>query len=395
MTVSLLIVETHPIQYRAPIYARLNELMPGHIHVVYASDFSVRGGLDPGFSQSVAWDSDLLKGYPFTVLDPTLDHPPRGWLDLKGQGLPNLINRLQPKAILLNSLTYIYDYTAYATALLSQIPVWMRCETQDQAFSRPLFKTLARSGFYRLVYSGIRLAFPIGELSRQHWISHGLQARQLRYARYCTLDRSVGLSINQKEARRLGLRHRLGIQPRQFLVAFFGKLISKKDPSLLLEAVPCLSQDLRKRLSLLFVGSGEMKHDLEMHASTVYDGFGVESHFPGFVNQSALLDWYLAADIVVLPSRRAGETWGLVVNEALQAGCSVVTTEAVGCAADFCKLQRFRVIPVGSAQHLAQALTELADFKRSFDWASETLHLYSVEESARSIASAMTEFVSL
>jgi len=30
---------------------------------------------------------------------------------------------------------------------------------------------------------------------------------------------------------------------------------------------------------------------------------------------------------MVLPSRRAGETWGLVVNEALQAGCAVIVSE--------------------------------------------------------------------
>jgi hypothetical protein len=46
----LLIVETHPVQYRSPIYARLQELSPGSVHVVYASDFSVRGGQDPGFA---------------------------------------------------------------------------------------------------------------------------------------------------------------------------------------------------------------------------------------------------------------------------------------------------------------------------------------------------------
>jgi len=49
----LLIIETHPVQYRSPIYARLQELCPGSVHVVYASDFSVRGGQDPGFAQAV------------------------------------------------------------------------------------------------------------------------------------------------------------------------------------------------------------------------------------------------------------------------------------------------------------------------------------------------------
>ena len=55
-----LIIETHPIQYRAPIYQRLACILKGNIHVAYASDFSVRGGHDPGFNLSFAWDNDLL-----------------------------------------------------------------------------------------------------------------------------------------------------------------------------------------------------------------------------------------------------------------------------------------------------------------------------------------------
>lgn len=72
----LLIFETHPIQYRAPVYARLHELCPGSIHVVYASDYSLRGGHDPGFAKAVTWDSDLLAGYPSTILRSDLSQAP-------------------------------------------------------------------------------------------------------------------------------------------------------------------------------------------------------------------------------------------------------------------------------------------------------------------------------
>jgi glycosyltransferase involved in cell wall biosynthesis len=109
------------------------------------------------------------------------------------------------------------------------------------------------------------------------------------------------------------------------------------------------------------------------------------------VNQTALLDWYLAADVVVLPSRRVGETWGLVANEALQAGCAVVVSEAVGCAADFGNLEHNCTIPVSLASHLAQAITELAGYPRSFDWAAEGLKHYSIEAAAQALASAIGE----
>jgi hypothetical protein len=50
----LLIVETHPVQYRAPVNKRLAEIMPDALHVAYASDFSVRGGRDLPDSASIS-----------------------------------------------------------------------------------------------------------------------------------------------------------------------------------------------------------------------------------------------------------------------------------------------------------------------------------------------------
>ena len=387
----LLIVETHPVQYRAPIYARLQELCPGSVHVVYASGFSVRGGHDPGFAQAVTWDTDLLCGYPSTVLRSDHMQAPSDWNTLDGHGVRELFHRLRPDAILLNSLNYRFDAVAYAAALLQGIPVWMRCETQDHAFSRSWLKSILRTAYYRLLYVGVSRAFPIGRLNRKHWLRHGLRPRQLRDSRYCTPDRAAPLSLHELESRRQALRHQLGLPADQLLVAFFGKLIAKKNPALLLQAAPHLSPTIKQRLSLLYVGSGELQETLQFQAAQLQARSCIVSHFAGFVNQTALLDWYLAADVVVLPSRRAGETWGLVANEALQAGCAVVVSEAVGCAADFGSWERFRTIPVGSAPHLAQAITELATYPRSFNWAAEGLKPYSIEASAQALAAAIAE----
>jgi len=386
----LLIFETHPIQYRAPVYSRLAALLPGAIHVAYASDFSVRGGRDPGFGQSFAWDSDLLAGYPSIILHGS-NPPPWRWGQLSGRGVSQLIQRLQPSAVLLNSLSYRYDWAAYTSALRHRIPVWMRCETQDLAFPRSRFKNSLRYCAYRAAYSGISRAFAIGELNRQHWIRHGLTQSRISYARYCTPDRVRPLLPADRLQRRQRIRRSLRLQPEQLLVGFFGKLIPKKDPALLLQAASFLPDDLRNRLAFVFVGSGELQPLLEQQAQRLLSSLAVPSHFSGFVNQSELVDWYLAADILVLPSRQAGETWGLVANEALQAGCGVVVSEAVGSSVDFGSLERVRTIPVGSAQALAASLEQLASYPRDFDWAVSALSSYSIEAAAQNLATAIAE----
>jgi len=92
---------------------------------------------------------------------------------------------------------------------------------------------------------------------------------------------------------------------------------------------------------------------------------------------------------MVLPSRYAGETWGLVANEALQAGCAVVLSEAVGSSHEFGDWKRVRTIPVGDAQALAKAIEDLAPLPREFGWARPAMEAYSIRAAAKGLASAI------
>jgi glycosyltransferase involved in cell wall biosynthesis len=112
----------------------------------------------------------------------------------------------------------------------------------------------------------------------------------------------------------------------------------------------------------------------------------MQTIFAGFINQSAIRDFYAATDILVLPSRRTGEAWGLVVNEALQAGCAVVISEAVGCAREFGGWERVEIIPVGDATALAGAVERLAVFPRELGWAREGMKAYSTSTAAEALA---------
>ena len=56
--------------------------------------------------------------------------------------------------------------------------------------------------------------------------------------------------------------------------------------------------------------------------------------FIGFQNQSKMPIVYRLGDILCLPSKGPGETWGLSVNEAMAAGLPVLVSDKVGCAVD-------------------------------------------------------------
>jgi glycosyltransferase involved in cell wall biosynthesis len=168
-------------------------------------------------------------------------------------------------------------------------------------------------------------------------------------------------------------------------VLFSGKLIQKKAPDLILDAFARLGAERRASTRIVFLGSGIMMDELKQRA----EQFPGSAIFPGFVNQRDLPGYYLAADMLVLPSRRMGETWGLVVNEALHAGCGVIVSDAVGSHREFGGWERVRVIREGNVAECACAIEELAKFPRSFDWCAQAMRRYSVSAAAEAIASML------
>ncbi len=382
--------DSHPVQYRVPVWQHFEKIYPGRIHVVYASDSSVRGYEDKGFGQNIAWDDPMLSGYDYTILN-CENGPMESWGSLTGEGVREVLDKLEPSAVLLVGLNYKYDLLAYFHTVKKGIPVWLRCETQDFAVSRSRTKALVRSLIYRLAYLALNRVFYIGELNKKHYLHHGVSSSILRPARYGTFDRFASMTWVEKEQLRANARDHAGISEDSFVVGFSGKFIEKKNPKILFQMLDFLPKELRKKTHLYFMGSGRMENELKGLASEVLDKYGVNTFFPGFVNQSQLPPHYLAMDIMVLPSRRMGETWGLVSNEAMQAGCGVIVSDAAGCGQDFKNLERFRIFKGADPAALASAVMELSAYQRDFDWARTHLEDYSIAATTHALANELLE----
>jgi len=375
------IFESHPVQYKAPVYQQLQKRRPDCFRVIYATDCSVRGYQDREFGERVVWDKPLLSGYQNRVLNNERGVPLTGFRSLTGRGIYQMFKAERPKAVLFSQFLYEADAVGYLSCLWLGIPIWIRHETQDEVFSRPFWKKLLRGIVYRLVYRGVSHAFYLGQLTREHLLRHGIPAERMSRSPYCTVSSSENVADEHKQLERAQVRAQWGVTPDEKLVLFSGKFIEKKNPGLILQALHCMTADEASKLKVVFVGAGELEKELRRLA----EPFANRVHFAGFVNQSKITGYYLAADILVLPSRRAGETWGLVVNEALQAGCAVVMTDTVGCHREFGTWERVRVIPDSDAAACARAIQALSTFPRSFDWCAVDMEHYSVQEAAESI----------
>src|SRR6185312_3814073 len=169
-------------------YAELARLRPGRIHVAYATDYSTGRHHDADFGQSISWDMALLEGYPHTLLRAERRPGQLGFSALHGRGIPALLRRLRPRAVLLTQLKCEFEWAAYFLCLLRGIPLWLRTETQDEASARSRGKGLLRGFFYALAYAPFRRLLPIGRLNREHYRRHLVSAARLTWCRYCVPD---------------------------------------------------------------------------------------------------------------------------------------------------------------------------------------------------------------
>lgn len=381
----LLILASHPVQYHAPVFRGVSQLLAqsGHECVVaYLSDFSVQGYIDSGFGASLAWDEPLIEGYQYKVLNQNSKKQPRNFFDLQAPSWDKLLKYESPDRLLVTTLNYQGAVRATVESKLAGIPCTLRVETNDEAMSRNKLKDISRTLVYKNLYSLFDSAIAIGTLNQQHLIQHGLPPDKIGIAYYCVPNRFRLLSPRQKLEMRQNLRQKLGFNDDHFVILFCGKLIPKKNPDLLLSALNQLTKAQSKKFGLLYVGSGALEENLQTTAAGMDD---TQIHFAGFKNQLELAPYYLAADALVLPSSRQGETWGLVVNEALQAGLPCIVTNTVGCFADFADFPNFQVIHEPNAMLLAKAMCNIMDLPHDFERYSLLMQNFSVESCCKQI----------
>ncbi|MEM1425093.1 MAG: glycosyltransferase family 4 protein [Cyanobacteria bacterium P01_H01_bin.130] len=387
----LLILASHPVQYHAPVFRAVSERLAANgdeCTVVYLSDFSIQGYRDIEFGTSFAWDEPLLAGYTSRIVNEKQTQQPAGFKDLDAPGFGQILISEKPDRMLVHSLNYRGAVWATILARLRGTPCTLRVETNDEAVARSPLKAKLRSLAYRLLYTLFDSAIAISTLNKNHVTQHGIKPNRVGLAYYCVPDRFRDIPDAEKQSLRDTVRQDLLLGDRTTIL-FSGKLIPKKNPGLILDGIAQLSPDQQQRLAVIYLGSGQLERELRMKATQLPN---VKVHFAGFKNQKELPPYYLAADAATLPSQRAGETWGLVMNEAMQAGLPCIATNAVGSSVDFAGVPNFQVIPISDATAMARAIAQLINIDRDFDRYSEVMKNFSTDAAASNIVEWLRRF---
>ncbi|WP_268762060.1 glycosyltransferase family 4 protein [Frankia casuarinae] len=156
------------------------------------------------------------------------------------------------------------------------------------------------------------------------------------------------------------MRAELGIAPDALVALFAGKMISRKRPLDIADALRILTRTPRgpvdREIIVIMAGDGVLRATLDAVAAEL----GGALRMVGFADQERLPRLYAASDLYLHPAER--DPHPLAVKEAVLCGLPVVVSDRVGSTGptdDVRPGRNGRVHPVGDVDALARILGEL------------------------------------
>lgn len=171
----------------------------------------------------------------------------------------------------------------------------------------------------------------------------------------------MGVDINRFSCTKdkESLKAKYGLKSR-YIVLFVGRLVEVKGCEYLIQSFRTVI-DSYKDIQLTIVGNGPLEDDLKDKVRVL----GLEEYivFKGLVENSHILDYYIMADIVVIPSIVDSfgfqEGFPVVVMESLVAGKAIISTKTKGIMEAIQDRYNGILVNQKNAKEISDALLEL------------------------------------
>jgi glycosyltransferase involved in cell wall biosynthesis len=323
-SLSLSIVQTHPIPYFTPLFAELART--AEVEVAFFTTSTLRGYLDEGFGRRVQWDVDLTSGYRYRDLGLETRTPSlrQAWA-LRG-AIGQFLDERPDSVVLVPGWTWPY-VVGLTEAWRRGMPTILRPEATDLVH-RSSWGELKRQTALRMLVSRVDAFAVIGTPARDALRRLGVNDERMRDSGYTIDDRRLAQAIADARPNRDDWRARWSLSPTDVVFLYVAKLSGYKRPLDLVQAFARIAPR-HPSARLVIVGDGDLSEAVDRLTAEL--GIRNLVRRTGFQNQSELPAAYVAANVFVLPSI---EPWGLVMNEAAVAGLPLIASELVGAAHD-------------------------------------------------------------
>lgn len=331
MKTKLAILNTHPIQYFAPLYKRLAQKENIELTVLYCSHWGVKEYIDPQFNTVVKWDIPLLEGYNYKFLKNLrrTDDVNKFFNLINIEVISDLIkNRYD--FLWMNGHNSFTNIIAVITAKIIGIKLLMRADTQLND-ERSKIKKITRKPVMKLFYKLFYGFLYIGTRNREYYKYIGVADNKLFLVPFSVNNDFFISTVEDVKNNKIEIKNKFNLNNNNLNIIYASKLMKSKNPIDLLKAYEIVKKKF-ENVNLIFVGTGEEEENLKNYVekNRIKDVF-----FLGFLNQSELPEIFAVSDIFVLPA--INEAWGLIINEAMCAGLPIIVSDVVGAVPDLLK----------------------------------------------------------
>lgn len=348
----LAIFTTHPIQYQAPWFRALaaESGLDVKVFFSYVPDAIEQG---VGFGRALTWDIPLREGYSSEVLaSRLLSSRVPSFARRPVKAINAALDTFEPDVALVFGWQEISLVQALFACRSRGIPIILRGES-NALRKRPR----AVSAIHRRYFRMCDVFLAIGKSNAAFYREAGVPGDRILTAGYFVDNDRFTAAASGLRSDRETLRNHWNVPNDAICFAFAGKLEPKKCVMHFLQAI-----DLARRsgpVHGIVIGSGQQAEEAQSYCRE----HALPVTFAGFLNQTEIVRGYVACDALVLPSDY-GETWGLVVNEAMACGLPAIVSDHVGCAQDLViEGMTGLTFPHGDIEALADRMLALARSK--------------------------------
>jgi glycosyltransferase involved in cell wall biosynthesis len=372
------ILTTHPIQYQVPWFRELAKEEEVDLTVFYSMipDAYQQGD---GFGLEFQWDIPLLNGYKYEVLNNVASKPSvSNFWGCDTPVIREIVKRNVFDVFIVNGWVVKSCVQLLHACRKYKLPCIVRGES-NSFHQRAWWKKI----IHKWLLNKYSAFLNIGRSNKDFYLKNGVSNEKIFFTPYCIENERFSTFTKALRPKKNEIRAEWKIVSSAFTFLFCGKFIEKKRPLDILKALTIVCKKMErfeKQIHLLMAGDGQMKTECELFAKNN----SLPVTFTGFLNQSEIVRAYVASDCLVLPSDY-GETWGLVVNEAMACGLPAIVSDRVGCGPDLVvEGVTGGIFPFGDIDALSEKLISFAQnpdkTKAMGEQAKKLIKKYSIEE---------------
>jgi len=242
------------------------------------------------------------------------------------------IVKFMPNVLVVHGYYDVSLFIAVITAKLLNVKIIVSIDSTEFDKSRMLYKEIYKTIFLKLCDA----AFCPGSAAKKY-----IQKLKMEKSRIFIVNSTPDYKTIEKVwletfKNREEIKRKNNFRPYNFL--YVGRLSKEKNLEMLIRSFSRLKNENNnyEDWGLIIVGSGQEEAELKRNVR----GLNIPGiFFTGKKKLKEVLIYYAISDVLVLPSM--GDTWGIVVNEAMICGLPVIVSNKCGSAYDLVKENGF------------------------------------------------------